>query len=481
MSNADVMELLIDRGVREPGGGPVYWAVLNKCSRCLELALKTVSKAGLDAALGLLVRKDDPAAVRMLLERGANANVTDARGNSALIGAAASEFEQADIVDALLEHGAEVNAVNRDGATALTFARQRGTTRVVDALLKAGAVAGAPAPAAYASSAPTPMPAHSIREAVERSLPLLQKTDVIFLQNTGCVSCHHNSLTAMSVAAARRNGFAVNEPVAAQQLKMIHARQDDWRDRALQGMVIADTPFVVGYTLMGMAAENDPPDATTDALAIFLLNNQLADGHWRLSANRPPIEFSEITATATSVRALKLYAPKSHAVAATQAIRSARAWLANAATRTSEERNMRLLGLAWSGADKQTLAAAVKATLTEQRADGGWAQLPSLETDAYGTGQTLVALHEAGLPVRDPTYQRGIRYLLNQQMQDGSWWVKTRSIPTQIPFDSGFPHGVDQWISAAATNWSTIALAGAAKYERPSRRTTSTGAADNRR
>ncbi|HME90896.1 MAG TPA: hypothetical protein VKE49_05700 [Myxococcaceae bacterium] len=62
------------------------------------------------------------------------------------------------------------------------------------------------------------------------------------------------------------------------------------------------------------------------------------------------------------------------------------------------------------------------------------------------------------MPVRHAVYQRGIRYLLEHQMKDGSWWVKTRSIPTQTPFDSGFPHGADQWISAAATNWATIAL-----------------------
>jgi len=105
------------------------------------------------------------------------------------------------------------------------------------------------------------------------------------------------------------------------------------------------------------------------------------------------------------------------------------------------------------------VATTMRAIAAEQQPDGGWSQLQWLPTDAYGTGQTLVALHEAGMAVSDPVYQRGVRFLLTRQMIDGSWWVKTRSIPTQIPFDSGFPHGVDQWISAAATNWSTIALA----------------------
>jgi hypothetical protein len=141
---------------------------------------------------------------------------------------------------------------------------------------------------------------------------------------------------------------------------------------------------------------------------------------------------------------------------------------------------MRALGLAWSGADKHTLGEAMRGIAALQRTDGGWAQLPWLQSDAYGTGQTLVALREAGMPVRDPIYQRGIRYLLDHQMKDGSWWVKTRSIPTQVIFDSGFPHGVDQWISAAATNWSTIALADAAKYEHGAPKPTTSGGSDHR-
>jgi hypothetical protein len=39
--------------------------------------------------------------------------------------------------------------------------------------------------------------------------------------------------------------------------------------------------------------------------------------------------------------------------------------------------------------------------------------------------------------------------------------LRTRTIPIQPYFDSEFPHGPDQFISAAATNWATMALAGA--------------------
>ena len=51
-----------------------------------------------------------------------------------------------------------------------------------------------------------------------------------------------------------------------------------------------------------------------------------------------------------------------------------------------------------------------------------------------------------------------MQFLLKTQLGDGSWWVRSRAIPLQPLFESGFPHGPDQWISAAATNWAALAL-----------------------
>ncbi len=97
--------------------------------------------------------------------------------------------------------------------------------------------------------------------------------------------------------------------------------------------------------------------------------------------------------------------------------------------------------------------------LSEQRADGGWSQIPTLASDAYATGEALVALRESGaLKPMDPGYQRGVEFLMSTQLEDGSWYVQTRAVPLQPYFESGFPHGEDQWISMAATNWAAMAL-----------------------
>jgi squalene cyclase len=197
-----------------------------------------------------------------------------------------------------------------------------------------------------------------------------------------------------------------------------------------------------------------------------LKNRQSKEGHWWAPSHRPPLESSDIAVTANALRALQVYGPKAQRAEYEKAIQLAADWLKKAQPRTTEDRAYQLLGLAWAGGKKDALQKAARALLAEQRADGGWGQLSSLASDAYATGQALVALREAGAVVTtDPTYQRGIQFLMSTQLEDGSWYVKSRAIGFQPYFESGFPHGHDQWISAAATNWAAMALVPAASTQ----------------
>ena len=132
--------------------------------------------------------------------------------------------------------------------------------------------------------------------------------------------------------------------------------------------------------------------------------------------------------------------------------------MAKAKPRNNTDLNWRLLGLTWAGKDKDATQKAMRELLAAQRADGGWSDLDSMESGAYATGKSLVALQTAGLSVSDAAYERGVRFLLKTQQEDGSWYVKSRAMAFQPYFDAGFPHGFDQWISAAGTNWATMAL-----------------------
>jgi hypothetical protein len=354
-----------------------------------------------------------------------------------------------------------VNAKNPDGKTALDFAKMKGSNPIADMLAEAGAKEGA----AAVYTPPGPKPATGIRAAVERSVPLLQKADAVFLQRSGCVSCHHNTFTTMTVALARKNGFKVDEGMAREQTKKIAAHMEKWRERALQGVGIPGESGAISYILAGLAAENYPPDAATDAMARFLKSQQLPDGGWRAFAHRPPMTSTDLQVNAMALRAIQVYGPKAQRAKYESAVNRARDWLMKAQPQTTDGRVFLLLGLAWAGVrpDDEVVRKVAQELVRQQRADGGWSQLPALASDAYSTGQALVALRQAGgIAISDPAYKRGVEFLLKTQLEDGSWHVRSRAVPLQPYFEGGFPHGHDQWISATATNWAAMALALAA-------------------
>jgi hypothetical protein len=299
----------------------------------------------------------------------------------------------------------------------------------------------------------------AVRKAIEKSLPLLESIRLPFIEKTGCASCHHNSLPAMAAALARERGFNLNERTSLEESEQILGIWTMGREKLLQGDGFGGAQVTASYTLVGLAANKQPPNKTTDAIVHYLIGRQIADGHWSGLANRPPLGGSDIATTALSLRALRLYAPKGLGREAHNSIERAREWLAKATPINNEGQSFQLLGLAWANADKQTLQKMAHALLARQRKDGGWGQQTTLESDAYATGQALVALHQAGgLPVTHRAYQRGVQYLLANQAADGSWMVVTRSFPFQKYFESGFPYGHNQWISAAASSWATMAL-----------------------
>jgi squalene cyclase len=314
---------------------------------------------------------------------------------------------------------------------------------------------------------------NTIAGAIQGSLPLIQKADANFIPKAACASCHNNSFAAMAVGSARRIGFAVDEKIAAQQVQGNVFGLIQLRDNLRQGFLAPVGeyfgPVVVGFMLLGLDAEHYKADLNTDTAAIYLKNRQGADGHWAYlpADTRPPICSDYIAQTAIAMRAMQLYAPKLERASYDQAIQLAAAWLAKQQPKGNEDRVARLEGLVWSGKYKDTVQKAMRDLIATQRSDGGWADIDTTPSTAFATGRALVALQTAGLPVSDAAYRKGVNYLLGTQQEDGSWFVRSRSMTFQPYFDSGFPHGFDQWISAAGTSWATLALSLAAPAQTP--------------
>jgi len=260
---------------------------------------------------------------------------------------------------------------------------------------------------------------------------------------------------------SRQHGFKIDETLFRAQARFTHesfrTRADDLRD----GTGIGGKSMTVGYGLWTLHLANWDRDTTTSAMITYLLKTQAEDGRFWSNTVRPPLEDSAFTATTIVAYYMEKFVPTSDASEVEHAVARAKRWLLQNQPKTQEDRNSRFWGLQLLGADREQVESARAAVLDGQRPDGGWAQMAEMKSDAYATGQTLFVLRETGLPVDHSTYQRGVRFLLDTQLEDGTWHVKTRSKPVQTFFDAGFPHDKDQFISVCATSWAVAALAAA--------------------
>lgn len=433
---------------------PVDLALRSRCDRCFQLLIAAASEQDLNNGLGIAARLGNVEAVKMLLDRGAKAT------SNVLRIAAGSDAGSPAAVELLLNFGADPNDVDDEGRTALDIAKRNGDTAIVKLLRHRDAREYVVADTPRGTQTHPP----SVRLALERSLPLLQRADASFMKKSGCVSCHNNSLTeiTMGLSLAKRD-LPVDAAVATDEVHAVAEYLDRNRERAIEGSGLPGGIDTVSYTLLGIAGGGYRADTITDVWARYVRNVQMADGHWAVQAHRPPIESSDIQTTAVAMRSLQIYGGPRHD-GDHDAVRRAAQWLLTAHPISTEDRVFQLLGLHWTDAPPTRIRIAGRALLAAQRSDGGWGQLSSLSSDAYATGQALFALKEARVvKVTDPTYERAIQFLLRSQFADGSWHVKSRATAIQPYFDSDFPHGRDQFISAAATNWATMALAAAVK------------------
>lgn len=299
----------------------------------------------------------------------------------------------------------------------------------------------------------------SITAAIEKSLPLLEKGARGSLeQRKQCFNCHNQGLPIMALTTARSRGFAVDSEHLKRQIQFTAEFLARNRQRYLQGDGQGGQIDTAGFALWALNLGEWKPDETTAAVAEYFLLRQHDLDHYEPESNRPPSEQSFFTSTFVALRGLKVFGTQEQNERIKTRIDRVRSWVMATSPHDTEDRvfRLRLMSLI----DARDVQHAVAELKQIQRPDGGWGQREEMESDSYATGTALVALHQAGgVSTEDPTYRKGLSYLLSQQLKDGSWHVVSRSKPIQTYFESGYPHGRDQFISMSAASWSTTALA----------------------
>jgi ankyrin repeat protein len=390
--------------------------------------------------------------VKLLLSAGAEVDAQDVRGMTPLMWLVASDRPNLDILRMLLAKGSDISLRSKLDESAIDWARKFNNPAVLSELkLKAAAVE--PLQVLPNRAATTP------RTAVERSMPLLQLSSSGMVPKGGCIACHAQPITHMAVVLARDRGWSVGDSFPAESLETLRKLWINADQPLLQGQEGGGTPDSLLYGSVALASAGDSPSWNTDVFVYHLISKQRADGNWHgVGSTRAPIQDGDFSRTAMSIRTLAVYGMPGRKAEIDLRVKRAANWLEAQTPLTTEDRVMQLLGLKWAGTSARVRENRMRELVAQQRAAGGWAQTPFLQSDAYATGQVLYTLREIGMSPTDPAFRRGVDYLLQTQRDDGSWYVKSRAMKIQPYFESGFPYGHDQWISSMATAWAAIGL-----------------------
>lgn len=298
-----------------------------------------------------------------------------------------------------------------------------------------------------------------LRAAITKSIPLLEKGSAGSAEQRQCFTCHSQAVPVLALAEARDRGFTIDASNFERQLRHTAAHLERGQKSYLEGHGQGGKAITAGYALWTLSAGGYGPDETTAAVTHFLLDYQKNAEHWSHSDSRPPSSGSDFATTYVALRGLADFGTDQQRPEIGARTEQVCRWLRGASPADTEDRVFRLWMLPYVEGSEEEIRQAVAELVDGQRDDGGWAQRAEMESDAYASGTVLVALLRAGsVSAEHPAVRRGLRYLTDTQCDDGSWHVVTRADGFQAYFESGFPHGEDQFISIAASSWATLAL-----------------------
>lgn len=300
----------------------------------------------------------------------------------------------------------------------------------------------------------------SIHASIRKSLPLLEAgARGSIAQRKQCFNCHNQGLPIMALTLAISRGFDVDHDHLREQVEFTAGFLTRNKDRYKRGEGQGGQIDTAGYALWALDYGNWKPDEMTSAVTDYLLTYQNDLDHHEPDGVRPPAEQSYFTSTYVALRGLNKFGTSEQQERIRDRFGKIKPWATATPAKDTEDRAFRLRLLALLGVSREEIHQAIADLRQTQRADGGWSQTEGMESDAYATGTALVALHEeGGLSPCDPAYRKGLAFLLSKQLEDGSWHVVSHARPFQSYFESGYPHGKDQFISIAAASWSTTAM-----------------------
>ncbi len=345
-SNPEAVRLLVEagadvnaspmpgaRGVDPIWGGirtPLMWAAfrgdLTLAKYLLDHGAQVNQVIPFGTALTHAGWRGDAAMARLLVERGADVRVAEPfSGYTPLHWAASGEAGDPELVEFLLKRGADpraeggqpVDAFLGVPRTPALLAASRGSTDALRLLggaapPVAGAAEGVVESRETAGQAGVAVVDQAVLAwATAKAVPPLQKSAVFsresFLRHASkqaCVSCHQQYFPLAAVSDGKARGVPADEPALGRLVDAIL--------KSHRGLVFDEEPMFhpepaheYGYATLALRMAGVGASSETDAMAHHLASIQNAAGHWNVNLPRPPMQSSDITATALAVYALK--------------------------------------------------------------------------------------------------------------------------------------------------------------------------------
>lgn len=281
----------------------------------------------------------------------------------------------------------------------------------------------------YAAAAPStravrtdiPLDAQA-RQAAERAIPFIQQKGTAWIKERNCLSCHYSGYMLLSLRDAGQHGFTIDRAKLAESAAWAMSQSD------LHGFGFE------GAAQMLIARDRSDQGGTTrkqiESLRDIIVGGQAQAGFWtpggQLPAQKRPFKETTQVSTMLCVLALdSLDEPNQEGIASRDA---GLTWLKQTPPNgkspavSSEWYALRLVIEKKFGDPKQVEALRDQ-ILGAQHSDGGWGWLWVDKSDAFGTGVSVYALSQAGVPSSDAAIQKAWRFLIETQTENGSWIV----------------------------------------------------------
>lgn len=299
----------------------------------------------------------------------------------------------------------------------------------------------------------------AIKSAIQKSIPLIEKATAGSARERKCFTCHNQALAVLVLDEAKQRGFTIDEANFQVQIEHTAAHLKRGLNHYRAGKGQGGGPDTASYALWTLELAGRQPDEVTTAVTGYLLERDKDKQHWIRNSTRAPSMSSDTNTNYFVIRTLKTFGTKEQHPRIEARFKQAQQWLLDLKPASTEEQVFQLRSLFLLDVEESVTKAAIKELIKLQNPDGGWSQLPTMNSDAYATGTVLVALLRSDQIKADhPAITQGIQYLLQTQQPDGSWHVVSRAKPFQTYFETGYPHGKDQFISVTASSWATVAL-----------------------